>query len=213
MTDIARVVEHQSTLSSYKATKHENRAEQLELLIELSKPSNRHQTWHRLIATPFRYPPPQPQHQARFRPAYGRNVFYGSIMQNTALYEYSYHFMKQRTHIQHKTPDAGMRTIFIVGTTEYNAHDISSDANLAAIMDKNNYTASHAYIKNNPNITFIRYPSCRDPSKGSNIAVLDINHLSKTPKWETTIKFFYDFSAQKISWIDYNLHIDWQTVS
>lgn len=212
MIEVARIDNHKSNLSSYKATEQENRAQQLELLIEISMPPNNNPTWHPLIAKPFRYPPPQPQHQARFRPAYGKNVFYGSTTQETALYEYSFHFMKQRVNMKHHAPDSGLRTIFIVSANEFNSIDVSSDPNLADIMDKNDYSASHDFVRNHPRTTFIRYPSCRDPRNRTNIAILDINHLEKNPNWETSIKYFYDYNTQTISWIDYKLHINWNTV-
>ena len=80
-------------------------------------------------------------------------------------------------------------------------------------MNKNDYSASHQFVTANTKITFIIYPSCRDPKQRDNTAILDINHLAKNPKWESTIKFFYDNQTQQISWLDYNLHIQWSAVS
>jgi hypothetical protein len=207
--ELVRIVENQSTLSSYRATQNEERAVQLELLIEMTKPSNKYQMWHPLIATPFRYNPPHPQ--ARFRPPYGKNVFYGALLEETALYEHAFHFMKQRLHLKIKT-DTGIRTIFFVDADDTNATHIKNHPDCAKIVDKNDYTASQQFITANKETTFIVYPSCRDPKQRDNAAVFNIAHLAKNPKWESTIKFFYDNQLQQVSWLDYNFHIQWPQV-
>jgi hypothetical protein len=210
LIELVRIVEHQSTLSSYRATENEERAVQLELLIEMTKPTNSHQMWHSLIATPFRYKPPHPQ--ARFRPPYGKNVFYGALMEETALYEHAFHFINQRRHLKIKT-DTGVRTIFFVDANDTGSVQIKKHPDCSHIMNKNDYSASHQFVITNTNTTFIIYPSCRDPRQRDNAAVLDINHLAKKPKWESTIKFFYDNQMQQISWLDYSLHIQWTQVA
>jgi hypothetical protein len=208
LIELVRIVENQSSLSSYRATQNEERAIQLELLIEQTKPTNQQQTWHPLITTPFRYNPPH-QH-ARFRPAYGKNVFYGALLEETALYEHAFHFMQQRMHLKLKT-DAGVRTIFFVAANDTDSVQIKNHPDCSQIMNKNDYSASHQFITANPKITFIYYPSCRDPHHRDNAAILDINCLAKNPKWESTIKYFYDNQTQQISWLDYHLHIQWQS--
>ena len=210
MIELVRIVEHQSTLSSYRATQNEERAIQLELLIEMTKPSDTQQTWHPLIATPFRYNPPHLQ--ARFRPPYGRNIFYGALLEETALYEHAFHFMKQRMYLKIKT-DTGVRTIFFVDANDTGSVQIRNHPDCPQIMNKNDYSTSHQFVTANTKIPFIIYPSCRDPKQRDNAAILDINHLAKNPKWESTIKFFYDNQTQQISWLDYNLHIQWSAVS
>ncbi len=210
MIELVRLVEHQASLSSYRATQDEERAVQLELLIEMTKPKNVYSSWHTLIATPFRYNPPHPQ--ARFRPSYGKNVFYASLIEETALYEHAYHFMKQRMHLKRKT-QTGIRTIFFVDADNSSAISIINDTHYSAIMDKNDYSFSHQFITSNPNTTFIIYQSCRDPKKRDNAAILDIAHLEKNPKWESSVKFFYDNNKKQIRWLDYNLDIHWNQVS
>jgi hypothetical protein len=209
LIELVRIVEHQATLSSYRATQNEERAIQLELLIEITKPKNLYSEWHPLIATPFRYSPPHPH--ARFRPSYGKNIFYGSLIEETALYEHAFHFMKQRMHLSIEA-DVGMRTLFFVNANDKHSVHIKNDINFRKIIDKNNYAASHQYIKSNPKASFILYPSCRDPKQRNNAAVLDIHHLEKNPTWESSIKFFYDNKKQKMTWIDYPLHIHWDEV-
>lgn len=208
--EIVRIVEHQADLSSYRATQHEERAVQLELLIEITKPKNLYAEWHPLIATPFRYNPPHPA--ARFRPPYGKNVFYGSVLEETALYEHAFHFMRQRKHLS-ITPETGMRTLFVVNAQAEKIVQIRHESNYAAIADKNDYVSSHEFIKKNPHATFLLYPSCRDPQHRDNAAVLDIQHLAKNPDWEASIRFFYDNRLTRLTWIDYQLHINWMDVA
>lgn len=210
MIELVRIVEHQSTLSSYRATQDEERALQLELVIEMTKPTNLYSIWHPLIATPFRYNPPHPQ--ARFRPPYGKNIFYGALIEETALYEHAFHFIKQRIHLKTKT-DIGLRTIFFVDADEADSVQIKNHPDCSIIMNKTDYSASYQFVSSNLKTTFIIYPSCRDPQQRDNAAILDIHHLAKNPKWESTIKFFYDNQKQQISWLDYNLHIQWNQVS
>lgn len=209
MSELVRIVEHQSTLSSYRATQDEERAIQLELLIEMTKPIHSYHQWHSLIATPFRYNPPH--REARFRSAYGKNVFYGAFIEETALYEHAFHFIKQRRHLKIKT-DTGSRTIFYVDANDINSVNIRHHPDCLNIMNKNDYSTSHEFVIKNKDATFIIYPSCRDPLKRDNAAVLDINHLAKNPKWESVIKFFYDNKKQQIYWQDYRLHIQWNQV-
>lgn len=209
MIELIRIVEHQSTLSSYRATQNAEHAVQLELLIEMTKPRNIYQEWHPLIATPFRYNPPHPE--ARFRPPYGKNVFYGALLQETALYEHAFYFMKERRHLKSKT-ETGVRTICCVEAYNTPLTQIKNHSDFSCIMNKNDYSASHQFIIDNPKATFIIFPSCRDPEQRDNAAVLDINHLVKHPAWEATIKFFYENHKQQMHWLDYNLQIQWTQV-
>jgi hypothetical protein len=209
LIELVRVVEHQAVLYGYKATQNEERALQLELLIEASKPNVHLTGWHPLIITPFRYSPPHPE--ARFRPPYGLNVFYSSLIEETALYEHAYHFMKQRMHLKMET-ETGIRTIFVVDADDHQAMKVSQDVNVERIIDKNDYSASHQFVVSHPKATCIIYPSCRDPLHRENAAILNIHHLAKNPKWEASIKFFYDHKQQQIAWLDYGLHIQWASV-
>jgi hypothetical protein len=210
LIELVRIIESQASLSSYRATQNEERALQLEFLIESTKPKNDYSEWHPLIATPFRYSPPHPN--ARFRPPYGTNVFYAAFIEETALYEHAFHFIKERRHLK-ITSDSGIRTIFFVDADNYNALQLKNYANCSQIMDKNDYSASHQFIISHLNIKCIIYPSCRDPKQRDNAAILDIVLLDKKLKWESSIRFFYDNQAQQITWIDYDLHIQWGQVS
>lgn len=210
MIELVRIIEQQASLSSYRATQNEERAIQLELLIEITKPKNISREWHPLIATPFRYSPPHTQ--ARFRPPYGRNVFYGALIEETALYEHAFHYIKERMHLKIKTA-TGMRTLFFVEADNNDSVQIRNHTHGSELIDKNDYSASHQFVITHPSVTFIIYPSCRDPEHRDNAAVLDILHLEKNPKKESNIKFFYDNRKKQLSWIDYNLHIHWSLVS
>jgi len=207
--ELVRVVEHQAALSSYRATQDEERAVQLELLIEFTKQKNYYTSWHPLIATPFRYNPPHPE--ARFRSKFGKNIFYGSLIEETALYEHAFHFMKQRMHLNVKT-ETGTRTIFSVDSDDKSSVNVKNDNQLSSIIDKNDYSASQQFVVSNPHATFILYPSCRDPQQRDNVAVLDINRLAKNIKWEAAIQFFYDNKKQRMTWMDYSLPIEWMDV-
>lgn len=69
----------------------------------------------RLLLLPLDIIPPHPE--ARFRPPYGKNVFYGSLIEETALYEHAFYFMKERMHLPTST-ETGLRTIFFVDANE-----------------------------------------------------------------------------------------------
>jgi hypothetical protein len=207
LIEVNRIVEYQASLSSYRATQDEERAIQLELLIEFTKPKNPLTDWHYLISTPFRYSPPHPE--ARFRPPFTkRNVFFGALHPETAFHEFAYHFMKQRIHLKAES-ETGQRTLFSVNAFDETSVRIHELPECEKIIDKNNYAASHNFIEKNPQATFILYPSCRDPEQRDNAAILDIQHLDKNPKWESSLKFFYDFKKKELTWIDNNLRVQW----
>lgn len=211
MIELVRIIEDQINMSSYRATLNEERAVQLELLVEMTKAKNIYSDWHYLIATPFRYQPPFKN--ARFRPPFAKyNVFYAALAAETAFYEHSYHFMKERLHLK-ITPAIGQRTLFSVNANDKNAVRLHKHPEREKIMDKQDYQFSHEYIKKNAQVSFIIYPSCRDPSCRDNAAVLNINHLEKKPKQEQSIKFFYDNEKKLLTWIDKNLQIKWEEVS
>lgn len=209
MIELVRIIQDQTILYGYRATQHADRAEQLELMIETTKPKRLYAEWHPLIATPFKHSPPLPH--ARFRPPYGKNIFYGSLIEETALYEHAFHFMKERKHLDVAT-ETGTRTIFFVNAKDDGSVHIREEGSFLAIMDKNDYSASHQFITDKPAVTCIIYPSCRDPEHRDNVAILDIKHLEKYPTWETSIKFFYDNRLKQITWVDYKFHVKWSQV-
>lgn len=210
MIDLARIVENQANLSSYNATKNEERAVLLEQLIEYTKPVNLYTDWHFLIATPFRYNPPYKN--ARFRPRFAkRNVFYASSCDETACYEYGYHFMKERQHLSVE-PECAVRTLFYVTANDQQAVHLQTYTHYQKIMDKHDYSASHQFIADHAEAHFIIYPSCRDPEHRDNAAILEIGYLDKKPKWETSLKLFYDYQKKQLTWLDKRLSILWDEV-
>lgn len=199
MIDVIRIVEHQANLSSYRAAQDAERAVHLELLIEFTKPKNKFAEWDDLIATPFRYSPPFKN--ARFRPPFSaRNVFYGALDKDTAFHEYTFHFMQERLHLD-VPPEIGQRTLFIVEAHDEKAIDIRTHPDCEKIMDKNEYSYSHQFIEKHLDISFLKYPSCRDPLHRDNAAIFDIQHLEKKVKTQISIKYFYDYKKQHINWI------------
>jgi RES domain-containing protein len=208
--ELFRIIESQNgVLYPYRATQNGERARQLELLLENTKPENLYPEWHTLIATPFRYSPPHAI--ARFRPAYGKNIFYGSALEETALYEHAFHFMRQRLHLAEINQN-GTRTIFSVEANTNHSINLKDYEDCSLIMNKNDYGASHQFIANKAS-TFIIYPSCRDPQQRENAAILDIKHLNKTLEWQTPIHFFYDNEKHNLHWLEYDLAIEWVQVA
>jgi hypothetical protein len=221
MKEVHRVVEYQASIYSFRATQDEAKALQLELLIEQTKPPlKHHSSWHDLIATPFRYSLPVPtSYSARFRPpASHRNVFYASTYLETALFEYSYHFMRQRVHLlqgkrRRKYTETGTRTSFSVNTDDSGATDIRADPNVTALMDRHDLSASHAFIRSHATIPYLVYPSTRDPNQRDNVAIFEITKLSRTLNFEQPLNFFYDFKKREVFWINKELKILWSQVS
>lgn len=218
MIEVHRIVEDQAKLTSYRATQDAEKAIQLEMLIDFTKPPMSHSGWHDLIATPFRYElPVLPHFQARFRPPYfSKNVFYASGILETALYEYSFHMMRQRVHLQvgkrRVKNETGSRTGFSVDANDSSATQIHTLPNVSAILDKSDYSPSHAYIRANPQADFIIYPSVRDPQHRDNVAIMEINHLSHQINSERQLNFFYDYRKKIVTWIDLQFAIPWRQV-
>ena len=106
--------------------------------------------------------------------------------------------MKERMHLPIHS-QTGTRTLFFVDADNTNSLDIKNNNNYASMINKNDYSASHDFINSNQHVTFILYPSCRDPHQRGNAAILKIDHLVKNPKWESAINFFYDNAQQQIN--------------
>jgi hypothetical protein len=216
--EVHRVVEDQARLTSYRATQDAEKAIQLEILIDLTKPPMRQPEWHDLIATPFRYDlPVLPRFQARFRPPYFlKNVFYASAFLDTALYEHSFHMMRQRIHLQvgkrRIKNETGIRTGFSVDADNSSAVRLHKLPEASKILDKTDYSASHAYVHANPQEDFIVYPSVRDPQHRDNMAIMRIDRLSQQLKTECQLNFFYDYRKKLVTWIDLQLAISWDQV-
>ncbi|MEK9146427.1 MAG: RES family NAD+ phosphorylase [Elusimicrobiota bacterium] len=215
MIETCRVVQDQTRSHSYDVTTNAEEAAYLESVLELTKPKGVYGEWHRLIAAPFRYPlPVQPAYQARFTPPqYDRNALYCSKESVTALYEHAYHFLRQRIDSKGLVPETGLRTILSLFVEESDIEDIGNDPNIGCIMDRKDYSASHDYIRRHPEVKVIGYPSCRDPQRRMNYAVLEIASVGKTIGEEKLIEFYFEPVHKTIRWIEYNLEIDWKTAA
>lgn len=214
MIEAFRVVQDQTRSYSYDATGNAEEASYLESVLELTKPRALYEDWHRLISTPFRYPlPVQPSYQARFTPPYyHRNALYCSKESLTALYEHAYHFLRQRVHLEGAVPETGLRTIFSLFVDEGDVSDLGGRPDIARIMERQDYSASHDYVRKNPAVKVIGYPSCRDPERGMNFAALEIASLGRALGDEKLIEFHFEPVHKIVRWIEYNLSIDWETV-
>lgn len=212
MIEAYRIVENQSQLYGFRSTKSAKKAAYVDFLLEATKPQMPYQEWHRLIATPFRYPLPSP-HQARFRPPYfQKNVLYCSQNLMTTLYEHAYHFMKERMHLE-DVRESGQRTAFSLFIEDSAVTDIHEHPKIAAIMARDDYAASHEFIKARLEIRVICYPSCRDPKHGPNYAALDIMALGKEIGDERALSFYFDQAEQSVYWTDMGLKIFWNDVN
>jgi hypothetical protein len=216
-----RIIELQ--LGDSYATRATDTAEESKLLDEIlenTKPFIQKNKFDRLIYTSFRYDLPVPEiYAARFKPAgFKYNVWYGTYETETAIYEATYHFMRERIHLKCETGSVESRTLVKAEFNVENFLDISKRKNLNKIMNKKNYIESYlvseeAVKKNRDGII---YPSCRDPKKGKCAAAYkidvfseDLNKLS-----ELTLDLFY--KDKKIQWTrgsSLNLTVDWNEVS
>ena len=219
MIEVFRLVENQARIYGFKATLDEEEAIQLEAMLEQSKPKINFEDWEELIGTPFRYDLPVPErYQSRFcAPFSRRNVFYCSEKEMTTVFEYSYHFMRQRIHLQagkkRKTNETGVRTLFSVDLEEMPHADATVALGAHQIHSRVDYSESHRFAELNKNFDVIKYTSARDVNHGINYAVFKIDRLGKKPKSERQFNYFYDYSKKTIYWIDQSVTISWAMVS
>ncbi|MFA6093237.1 MAG: RES family NAD+ phosphorylase [Elusimicrobiota bacterium] len=197
-------------------TSSSSRARELERVLESTKPAMPYKDWDILIATPFRYPLPiASEFSARFRPAGTmRNVLYCSQEMETALYEFAYHFLRQRTHLKDLDAgkDMGQRTAFCLSIKSGKIKDLSKHRECRKIMSRTDYAPSHAYILRNSGIKVLRYPSCRDPKARSNYAVFDIRSLGRSVSEPTYLHFIYRTNTQEVRFWSAGFSVD-MTVS
>lgn len=202
---------------STKATSSKENAEILDKLLEGSKPQNKFSEWDILIATPFRYPlPVNPIYQARFRPPnFSRNVMYGCEEKLTSAYECSYHFLKQRIHLQ-KLQETGYRTLFVVKANTEKTIDLRNRPDIHQIMNRNDYSYSYKVANDHSDSDGFLYPSCRSPESGLCAAIYQIQCLDKDVKREWNIPFDYNYKNKSVTWMRtkvLELSIKWNQVS
>lgn len=218
MVELHRVVQSQmASRYSQQATSNKESADALDQLLEDLKPPmpSGHEQWDLLIATPFRYPlPTDPQYEARFKPPhFHRNVWYGSELADTAFYEASYHLLKQRIHLPNHN-ETGLRTLFVVDCDLSKALDVRGSADIAQIMDRQSYAASHKVAQSANSYTGIIYPSCREPKGSMCAAMYELSCFSKVVKNELTVHFEYQHHV--ITWTRHpsiSVSINWSQIS
>jgi hypothetical protein len=195
-----RIVEDQATHTPTRSiTDTQEEYEFIENLIEGSKPAIKTAPHHYLIRTQFRYPlPVLPQYAARFRPPYfHKNVFYGSLERPTSFYEAAYHWLRERVHLKGLSQTPEPRTHFTVDFKDPDSSDISTHKDISKIMDKNDYSHSHAFIRKHVGATSLIYPSCRDPQHRKCAAVFELSTLGEKPLSTEPLYFIYD--SQRLS--------------
>lgn len=170
--------------------------------------------WHPWIAEPFSRPLPVPEAMAaRFKPAgFHKNVYYCSKSLETAVYEQSYHFMKQRLHLP-AVPPVDSRIGFSVGLAEESVTDIRAKPEIARIMDRGDFSASHAFIRLNPDVRVLLYPSCRDPGRQDNFGVFELPALGRTILRQQPLTLHWDPGTREAAVPELGLSIAWASVS
>ncbi len=178
-----RIVEVQATTVTHQLTDTAEEYEFIEGLIETTKPEAPSGPWHYLIRTPFRYPlPAGVDYAARFKPPFSsRHIFYGTCLLRTALYEFTYHWLKERVHLIGLSQTEELRSRFAVGFLDPTLTDLTVDPGIHLIMDRRNYTASHQWADAHPEATSILYPSCREPERGSCVAAFKLESFDLRP--------------------------------
>lgn len=215
MREAHRIVNAQEGLWALNATRGDREeAQALEELLEASKPPLPIDGWHKLIAAPFRYDLPiQAGKAARFRPPFSqRNVLYCSEEPSTAMYEHAYHFMKERRHLATRT-SAEARTIFSLFIKPSDIMPLRGGKQTAAILDRNDYSASHDYIRKHPAIKVLSYPSCRDPQRRPNFAAFEITSLGTDIGSFGTLSVAYDKGSDSVSFAESTLTVRWKDVA
>jgi hypothetical protein len=194
-----RIVELQAHTVIRKITDTQEEYEFVEGLIESRKPTLPKAKHHYLIKTPFRYfLPVQPRYASRFKPPfYERNCLYGTREFRTAVYEYGYHWLRQRVHVEGLSHEPQPRTCFKVGFKDTSIKDIRKHPKIKTLMDRDDYGPSHRFVLENPAVSSLLYPSCRDPRKGDCVVTFDINTLGLKPEDERTFHLIYEEKSKR----------------
>jgi RES domain len=173
-----RAVEAQHIASTTRLVDSLGEQDLLERILEETKPTlaPHTQTLHYLLATPFRYPPPE--RGSRFRAANDTGVFYGADEQRTACAELG--FWRWRF----LTDSEGLAAL---GPVPHTLFQVKIDAKAVDLRkqpfsgearrwtDPDDYTATQRFgrVAREAGVGVIRYQSVRDPQKGGCGALLD----------------------------------------
>jgi hypothetical protein len=199
-----RIVELQAHTGTRELASTQEEYDFLEELIESTKPLIDPRKWNYLIRTPFRYSTPVGlEYAARFKPPFSeRNVFYAGCSLQTAEFEIGYHWLRERVHLTGLSVSAEPRTYFTVGFNDAMMVDLSSHPNINQIMDRNDYSYSYAFIAENPTVSSIMYPSCRDPNQGECVATFELSTLDQQYSSSTTLHLIYDEPRKALRIVD-----------
>ncbi len=203
-----------------KATDTYEESKLLDQILDKSKPFIEKSSFDKLIYTSFRYDLPVPEiYSARFRPPlFEKNVWYGTYEIETAIFEASFHFLKERVHLKNAGGSVESRTLVHAHGNVKNFLNILKHKNIKKIMDKNSHIASYAVaadaIKRNKD--GILYPSCRDPKKGICAAVYNIDVFSDdiSKLSELTLNLYY--KDKKVNWSrgkSINIDVEWSDIN
>lgn len=196
-----RILELQAHTVIRKLTDTQEEYEFIESLIESQKPTYPKKEHHYLIQTSFRYSLPVPVHyQARFKPPFShRNCFYGAEFYRTSAYEYAYHWLRQRVHLEGLSQEAQARTHFTVSFKDAKLFDLRKDPACREVMARKDYAPSHEFMRAHPEITSILYPSCRDPEAAACVVTFEIETLGRKALSEKTLYFVYQAARKACS--------------
>lgn len=177
---IWRAVEHQYTTSTRRIVDTLQEQEQLEAILEGSKPPYPPESehLHYLLKTPFRYAPSN-QFASRFRRPHDPGVFYAAEHARTALAEMAYH-RRRFFAASPATPlpqNEQRLTLFSAAYGASRGIDLTAtplNRDRPLWTDPHNYGATQALAAaaRSADIGAIRYESVRDPAKAANVALL-----------------------------------------
>ncbi|MSQ50931.1 MAG: RES domain-containing protein [Betaproteobacteria bacterium] len=173
-----RAVEAQHIASTIRLVDNLGEHDLLEQILEQTKPKlpPNTQGLHYLLATPFRYPPPE--RGSRFRSGYDPGVFYGADEQRTACAEFGFwrwRFLIDSEGLNELGPVA--HTLFQVNVSAKGV-DLRKKPFLRQARrwtDPEDYTATQklGQVARDAKVFLLRYQSVRDPKKGACGALLD----------------------------------------
>ncbi len=98
--------------------------------------------------------------------------------------------MRERRHLPDPTGSADPRLTFTVDLDVNGMIDTTQHADIVRIIDRNDTSASHAYILENPCDSLL-YPSARHP-QGKCVACFEMTRLGKMPLSREQFRFVYD---------------------
>lgn len=199
-----RAVEAQHRVSTLKLVDSLAEQDQLERLLETSKPALPavRVPHHYLLVTPFRYPSPHPG-GSRFRAATDPGVFYGADARRTACAELGYwrwRFLMDSPALLRL--QALPHTLFQAqaegSAVDLTAPPLARDA--ARWRDPRDYAACQALAgaARGAGVAVIRYGSVRDPEQGACAAVLTPDALAPELLDEQTWRL--SVTRERVQW-------------